>query len=59
MQLSDQEINEMKLMQRLLPYRKISGVKAPDGSFEVFANATYAQANNHARKVQGTLYRLS
>jgi len=58
MQLMDKELSEMKLMQRLLPYRKISGVKVPDGSFQVFANATYAQANNYARKTQGTIYRL-
>lgn len=50
---------EMNRIHAYFPYRKISGVMLPDGSFEVFAGSTYAKANNYARKMGGVVYRFA
>lgn len=56
MQLSQQEIQQMKQTKAYFPFRKIAGVKLQDGTFEVFAAATMAKANNFARKNDGLLF---
>lgn len=56
--LTDENLAEMKRLKAHFPFRKVSGVKDPDGTFTAYANSTYAQANNHARKTGGTLYRI-
>ena len=57
-QLNDSQVAEMRRMKSYFPYRKVAGVLAPDGAFDVFANATMAKANNHARKVGGAVFIL-
>jgi len=59
MELSPEESQEMRRVQQFFPYRKITGVKLPSGEFEVFANATYAKANNYARKHGGVAFTFS
>lgn len=49
---------EMNRVKAYFPFRKVSGVVLPDGTFEVFCGSTYAKANNYARKVGGTVYRF-
>lgn len=58
MELSQNEIDEMKRLQMYFPFRKISAVKDQWGKCEFFANATFAKANNYARKTGGIIYRL-
>ena len=56
MQLTQDEIKEMTRIRSYFPYRKIAGIKLPDGKFEVFACATMAKANNYARKMSGLVF---
>lgn len=56
MQLTQEEIKEMHRVKSYFPFRKIAGVKLPDGKFEVFACATMAKANNFARKMSGVVF---
>ena len=58
MELTQDEINEMRRVKAYFPFRKVSGVKDPDGTFSVYANATYAKANNHAKKTGGRVWRF-
>jgi hypothetical protein len=55
MELTQEEVEKMKRIKSFFPYRKVSAVKTKDAKCEIFANATFAQANNYARKTGGTL----
>lgn len=59
MELTESEIKQLQNLRNHFPYRVISGVKLPDGSFCTFANSTAAKANNFARKNNGCLFRFS
>jgi len=56
--LTDSQKAEMLKTRGYFPYRKITGVQTPDGEFHVFANPTFAQANNFARKNNGVAFRF-
>ena len=57
-ELNEAQVAEMRRMKSYFPYRKVAGVLAPDGAFDVFACATMAKANNYARKVGGVVFVL-
>jgi len=56
--LTENEKDEMIRLRSYFPFRKISEVKLPDGTCEIFANHTYAQSNNYARETGGTIFRM-
>lgn len=58
MMLTDQEIAQLRQLRAYFPFRRVAGVKLPDGSFESFACATFAKARNFARKHNGQLFEL-
>ena len=57
--LTKRETDELIRVARYFPYRRVCGVKTASGEFVVFANPTRAQANNYARKNNGTVWELS
>jgi hypothetical protein len=58
MNLTPEQEHEMRRVKAYFPYRKVVGVLEPDGTFSVFANATTAKANNHARNTGGLTFVL-
>lgn len=58
MMLEKHEISEMERLKAYFPFRRIAGVKLPDGTFETFACTTFAKARNFARKHGGQCFEL-
>ena len=57
--LTYSQLSEMRRLKSYFPYRKISGILLPDGTFNVFANVTFAKARNYARKNNGVLFNFN
>lgn len=56
--LNKNEVAELQRLKMYFPFRRIAGVKLPDGTFEAFACATFAKARNFARKNNGQYFEL-